>query len=105
MPTYTIDTNEKLKVDLTATGTAAKIQTAKFLLATELGSVPLARDIGWTPAVDEPIDQAIALNAANITSLLQDNIEGLIVEDIETTADTITGKLTHKVVITIDESI
>lgn len=70
------------KVDFSATGTKATMQSIAFLLSTMKMTCPLDREFGWEPGVDLPIDVAKAVNESRIVEAISDQINNAEVERI-----------------------
>jgi len=69
-------------IDFGAVGIKAKLQNASFLLATMKGTCFMDREAGWLPPVDELSESAKVQMTADVVELLQNNIEGLTVEEV-----------------------
>ncbi|WP_437831554.1 hypothetical protein ACQRXC_08115 [Niallia taxi] len=69
-------------IDFGATGIKAKLQNASFLLATMKGTCFMDREAGWLIPVDELSESAKVQITADVVELLQNNIEGLTVEEV-----------------------
>ena len=70
------------KVDFSASGTKATMQSIAFLLSTMKMTCPLDREFGWEPGVDLPIDVAKAVNESRIVEAISDQINNAEVERI-----------------------
>lgn len=69
-------------IDFGAIGIKAKLQNASFLLATMKGTCFMNREAGWLPPIDELSEAAKVQYTADVVELLQNNIEGLTVEEV-----------------------
>lgn len=94
------------KVDFSATGTKATMQSIAFLLSTMKMTCPLDREFGWEPDVDSPPAVARAINESRIIEAISEQIEGAEIDSIEWVALTIEdaeqGILSPKVRVVID---
>lgn len=89
-------------IDFGATGTKAKLQNASFLLATMKGTGFMDREAGWLAPVDEISEAAKVQMTADVVELLQNNIEGLTVEEVTFEEDTNAATLYPHVKVVFD---
>lgn len=80
-------------IDFGATGFKAKLQNASFLLATKTGTCFMDRQAGWETNVDQISDVAKANMTAQIIELIESNIPGLTVEEVNFDEDFDSGTL------------
>lgn len=78
-----IESDSPLRIDYSATGTAAILQNAQFLLATVISSCPLHREFGWDPPVDDGSEFAKATISAQVIEKIERNIPELTVKSVE----------------------
>jgi phage baseplate assembly protein W len=79
---YEITSSSSITIDYAATGDAAILQSATFLLATFAGTCPLHREFGWDPPLDDPSEFAKASMSAQIIERLEREIPEITVKDV-----------------------
>lgn len=93
-------------INFGATGVEEVLQNVAFIMATEIMSCPLDREIGWDMTViDKPINIAKARITANLTEAIHKFEPRAIIEAIEVTGDGLIGSLKPKVKVSVDESV
>lgn len=98
---YEITSEFNGAIDYAATGNAAILQNAAFLLATFIGTCPLDRTAGWEPPVDDPTPIAQVKSTAQIIELLERSIPELKVENVNFEQNR-EGKLVARVKVVIN---
>ncbi|EFV78944.1 hypothetical protein HMPREF1013_00828 [Bacillus sp. 2_A_57_CT2] len=84
-------TSDIQKIDYGASGNAAVIQNAKFLLSSLIDTCPLDRQFGLNPPLDDPGQIASMQLAPEILAKFQEYIPELNILDISISQDN--GKL------------
>lgn len=69
-------------IDYGASGNAAIIQNAQFVLSTFLNTCFMDREFGWEPFIDDQSNFAKANMTAQITEVLERRIPEITVEDV-----------------------
>lgn len=105
MSEYRVSSDEKSlkQLDYGATGTAALLQSAAFLLSLHVGTCPMSRQDGWEPPIDEPSPLAQGKSTFQIIQMFAQHLPELIVESIEYEHDSETGKFIPHVKVVIDD--
>ncbi|HWI48078.1 MAG TPA: hypothetical protein VNU45_07655 [Rummeliibacillus sp.] len=70
MAIYTVKSLNK--IDYGATGVDEILQNVAFIMGTFKNSCPLQRELGWIPAIDEPIDQAESTDEAAVLEAIEE---------------------------------
>lgn len=89
-------------IDFGATGIKATLQNASFLLSTMKGTCFMDREFGWNPPVDELSEAAKVQMTAEVIELLQNNFEGMTVEEVTFDEDTASATLYPRVKVVFD---
>lgn len=103
MTVYTVSSTESSGIDYGATGTAALLQSAAFLLSLHIGTCPMSRQDGWEPPVDDPSPLAEGKSSTQIIEMIERSIPGMVVEDIEYEHDSENGKMSARVKVVIED--
>lgn len=90
-------------IDYGASGTAALLQSAAFLLSLHLGTCPMSRQDGWEPPIDDPSPLAQGKSSAQIVEMLERSIPEIAVEEINYEHDSASGKMSARVKVVIED--
>lgn len=100
------DVEPMKNIDFGATGVDEVLQNVAFIMATEIMSCPLDREMGWDMTViDKPVDIAKARITANLTEAIHKFEPRAVIEAIEVTGDSLIGSLKPKVKVSVNESV
>jgi hypothetical protein len=103
MAVYEVTSDSEGKIDYGASGTAAILQSAAFLLSLHIGTCPMDRAVGWEPPIDEPSPLAQGRSSAQIIEMLERSIPEMTVEDIIYEHDSDSGQLKARIKVVIDD--
>lgn len=90
-------------IDYGATGDDAKLQCIEFALSTIENTLFLDREFGWEPPISEPMNEVAPVHAGEVATLLLENIDGIVIDEIDFEMNSDTGHVKPIVKVVIED--